>query len=109
MVFKIRDSRITPTIAPCALTIKAKFLANQLIRIFSQSFCHLDGQPMRVVCFRIMARFLKTLYRVTGGLSHRHKLQCYHVNLATLESTKIVSKTKAFAFVLPLEEEKRSF
>src|SRR5438876_8291397 len=109
MVFEVRYSRVAPAIASPALTIKAKFPANQPIRIFSQSLCHLDRQPMSVISFCIIARFLKTLYRITGRLSHRHNLKCYYIYLAALYRRKIVGETKAFAFVLPGEEKTYNF
>src|SRR5205823_3455600 len=103
MVFEVGNSRVAPAIASPALTVKAKFPANQPICVFSQSLCHLDGQPMSVISFCIIARFLETLYRITGRLPHRHNLKSYYIYLGALYRRKVVGETKAFAFVLPGE------
>src|SRR5258708_28881118 len=90
-----------PAGAPGTRTGRAAWQAHQPVRVVSESLGHLDSQPVRKVCFGVIAHLLEALYRIASRLTHRHDLKCYNIYLAALYGCKVVGEAQALVFELP--------
>ena len=102
LILKIRTGRIpkavTRTLIPLPEDlifrtlipfIDPQITTNQKMRVLGQCLGSLHGKPAKIKIFRILIRFEKFLFHLTGALTHGHRMESHDIKLSPLRPEKI--------------------